>query len=148
MPRRKRYYTLRGPKFPLMFDERGHVQDSEMNTRDGIYDKVRENVKHIILTSPGERMFRPEFGGKFFELFRMNDPAGRQLRAKDIKEAIEQWEPHVAFEVLEVLEPTPNEQARGIAKTRLKIRIKKENVVTEMTIKNNSGSVEVDFENA
>jgi uncharacterized protein len=62
-------------------------------------DNVRESMRIILLTEPGERLMREEFGcGLRRYLFEPNTVATRQLIRERIIHAIGRWEPRVAVE--------------------------------------------------
>jgi phage baseplate assembly protein W len=59
-------------------------------------EKVRQSIKLILLTEPGERVMRPSFGcglGQF--LMEPNTIATRALIDAEVRQAIELWEPRV-----------------------------------------------------
>jgi phage baseplate assembly protein W len=71
-------------------------------------DHVRESMRIILLTEPGERLMREGFGcGLRRFLFEPNTAATRQLIRKRVTEAIQRWEPRVALEAVEV-DPDPD----------------------------------------
>lgn len=62
-------------------------------------DNVRESIRLILLTEPGERLMREEFGcGLRQFLFEPNTVTTRQLIRERIGKAIGRWEPRVALE--------------------------------------------------
>jgi phage baseplate assembly protein W len=66
-------------------------------------DNVRESIRLILLTEPGERLMREEFGcGLRRFLFEPNTVTTRQLIRDRIAQAIGRWEPRVALEAVEV----------------------------------------------
>jgi uncharacterized protein len=66
-------------------------------------DNVRESIRLILLTEPGERLMREEFGcGLRRFLFEPNTVTTRQLIRERIAQAIGRWEPRVALEAVEV----------------------------------------------
>jgi phage baseplate assembly protein W len=66
-------------------------------------DNVRESLRLILLTEPGERLMREEFGcGLRRFLFEPNTVTTRQLIRDRIAQAIGRWEPRVALEAVEV----------------------------------------------
>jgi phage baseplate assembly protein W len=66
-------------------------------------DNVRESIRLILLTEPGERLLREEFGcGLRRFLFEPNTVTTRQLIRDRIAQAIGRWEPRVAVEAVEV----------------------------------------------
>ena len=76
----------------------------------GAEENVRESIRVILLTEPGERLMRPGFGcGLRRFLFEPNTPTTRALIRERITRAISDWEPRVRLEAVEV-EPDPAEQ--------------------------------------
>jgi len=77
-------------------------------------DNVRESLRLILLTEPGERLMREEFGcGLRRYLFEPNTVTTRALIREQIKQAIARWEPRVRVDDVSV-EPDP-EDARVVA---------------------------------
>jgi len=66
-------------------------------------DNVRESIRIIRLTEPGERLLREEFGcGLRQFLFEPNTVTTRALIRDRITQAVGRWEPRVALEAVEV----------------------------------------------
>jgi uncharacterized protein len=66
-------------------------------------DNVRESIRVILLTEPGERLMREEFGcGLRGYLFEPNTVTTRQLIGERITQAIGRWEPRVAVQEVRV----------------------------------------------
>jgi len=66
-------------------------------------ENVRESIRVILLTEPGERVMRGEFGcGLKRFLFEPNTATTRQLIRERVTRAIGRWEPRVAVEAVEV----------------------------------------------
>ena len=66
---------------------------------------VRESIQLILLTEPGERLMREEFGcGLRRYLFEPNTTTTRELIRERIAHAISRWEPRVAVEEVIVSE--------------------------------------------
>jgi phage baseplate assembly protein W len=62
-------------------------------------DNVRESVRVILLTEPGERLMREEFGcGLRRFLFEPNTPTTRELIRERVSTAITRWEPRVTVD--------------------------------------------------
>lgn len=67
-------------------------------------DNVRESIQLILLTEPGERLMREQFGcGLRQYLFEPNTVATRQQIRDRIVKAIGRWEPRVAVQDVTVL---------------------------------------------
>ncbi|HTN84262.1 MAG TPA: GPW/gp25 family protein [Sorangium sp.] len=59
-------------------------------------EKVRESIRLILETEPGERIMRPTFGcGLRRYLMRPNTVATRALIQRDVERALRTWEPRV-----------------------------------------------------
>lgn len=72
-------------------------------------DHVRESIRLILLTEPGERLMREGFGcGLRQFLFEPNTITTRQLIRERITEAMKRWEPRVSVEAVDV-EPDPDD---------------------------------------
>lgn len=60
---------------------------------------VEEVFVNILLTRPGERLMRPEFGAGLVDFIHQpNNETTRQLMADVARKSIEQWEPRVIVE--------------------------------------------------
>lgn len=60
---------------------------------------VREVLLNILLTRPGERLMRPDFGAGLLDFIHQpNNETTRHLMADVARKSIEQWEPRVAIE--------------------------------------------------
>jgi phage baseplate assembly protein W len=82
-----------GLSFPPRVDASGRLAWSRGE------DNVREAIRIILLTEPGERLMREEFGcGLRRFLFEPNTPTTRQLIRDRIVQAIGRWEPRVALQ--------------------------------------------------
>ena len=91
-----------GPRFGTwpLFDgvsERGSL---ELSTDER---SVRESIYNILLTSPGERLMRPEFGaGLSTFVHRPNTTTTHKAIASAVERAIERFEPRVVLEEVDV----------------------------------------------
>lgn len=90
-----------GLSFPIRVDANGAL------ARSADEENVRESIRLILLTEPGERLMREEFGcGLRRFLFEPNTPTTRQLIRDRIIQALGRWEPRVALQDVAV-EPDP-----------------------------------------
>ena len=72
-------------------------------------DNVREAIRILLLTEPGERLLREEFGcGLRQFLFEPNTVTTRELIRQHIIQAIGRWEPRAAVEDVTVETDTQN----------------------------------------
>lgn len=66
-------------------------------------DSVRDVLWNILLTSPGERLMRPEFGAGLKQFIHQpNNETTRRLIADQAMKAIQQWEPRITLQDLRV----------------------------------------------
>ena len=87
------------PKLPLVYSAN---QGYQMNT--GFVELVLQNLKMIVLTSPGERIMDPEFGvGLKNFLFEQNVPAVHGEIAARIKKQVKKYLPSVGSNRLSLL---------------------------------------------
>lgn len=83
----------RGLAFPPRLDEEGRLAWSTGHR------SVRESIRIILTTEPGERLMLPSFGaGLRSFLFEPNTPATHRLIEERIVHALRRWEPRVAVE--------------------------------------------------
>ncbi|PWT83692.1 MAG: baseplate protein [Blastocatellia bacterium] len=83
-----------GWAFPIAF-ERGILGLAEHD------ESIRQSIRIILETAPGERVMRPDFGcGLHERVFAVNDSSTRGAVADDVREALLRWEPRI--EVLDV----------------------------------------------
>lgn len=86
----------RGWHFPPLLDPRGAVALT------GDEDEIEQAVQIILRTAPGQRLMRPDFGCRIFELvFAPNNDATAALAARYVSEALGQWEPRIRLEKVE-----------------------------------------------
>jgi phage baseplate assembly protein W len=89
---------LRGFAFPFQIDPTsGGVRMTSGR------EKIRDNIRHILLTSVGERVMRRSFGGGAHQL--LYDPNNEALRAivqHQVSKTIGQWEPRVLVQEMRV----------------------------------------------
>jgi phage baseplate assembly protein W len=92
-----------GPAFPLRVDGAGRMAWSRGE------DNVRQSIRILLLTEPGERLMREEYGcGLRRFLFEPNTPATRQLIQDRISRAIGRWEPRASVDNVQV-DPDPDD---------------------------------------
>ena len=80
------------------------------------FDQVRSNLKNLLLTKKGERIFQPEFGSGLHDL--LFNPATEKFEEdleNTINDAIAQWLPYIVVEDINIdisKEQTDNNQAK------------------------------------
>src|ERR1700748_427977 len=86
-----------GPGFPPRVGADGRLAWSEGE------DNVRESIRLILLTEPGERLMREEFGcGLRRYLFEPNTATTRALIKERIQNSLTRWEPRVRVDDVSV----------------------------------------------
>jgi phage baseplate assembly protein W len=91
-------YLGRGWSFPV---EPG--RDGRLDLASGP-EKVRQSIRIILETEPGERIMRPDFGcGLRRYLMRPNSVATRALIRHDVEVALATWEPRIALTSVDVV---------------------------------------------
>lgn len=104
-----------GVAFPVRVGPDGQIAMSA----DG--DNVRESIRVLLSTDPGERLMRPGYGGGLRALlFGPNTPATHRLIAERIGGALARWEPRVeAVDVSVVADPQDPTRAVATISYRL-----------------------------
>lgn len=96
----------RGISFPPRVGPDGRIAWSEGP------ENVREAIRVILLTRPGERQMLPEFGANLqASLFEPNTVATRRLIQEQILRSLKRWEPRVSVQTVTVDEDPA--EARG-----------------------------------
>ncbi len=105
-----------GWAFPVGVDARGRIALARRE-RD-----VEEAMQMILLTPPGQRVMRPEFGCRIHDLlFAPNDATTAGLAAYYVEEALGRWEPRI--DVTDVTAgPDPDNADRLLVEIRYQIK--------------------------
>lgn len=91
--RQRMAYLGQGFTFPLGIGQQGGLALSAEG------QSVRESIWLILLTEPGERLYRPEFGCRLVELaFTPINAETLMLMRIWVQEALELWEPRIELE--------------------------------------------------
>jgi phage baseplate assembly protein W len=104
-----------GISFPMRLGPDGRVAVSSGP------DNIREMIRVILLTEPGERLQLPEFGGgagRF--LFEPNTVGTRRRVQERIEESLRRWEPRIALQNVSVDED-PDDPQSAIATIRYQL---------------------------
>ncbi|GLS27840.1 GPW/gp25 family protein [Marinibactrum halimedae] len=74
-------------------------------------DSIRESLLNILLTRPGERLQRPDFGAGLLNfVHEPNNETTRHLMAGVIRKSLQLWEPRIVIEQVSV-SPSPQHPA-------------------------------------
>ena len=100
-----------GITLPIQRGEDGYFRQSFRT-----FDQDRSNLKNLLLTKKGERIFQPEFGSGLHDL--LFNPATEKFEEdleNTINDAIAQWLPYIVVEDINIdisKEQTDNNQAK------------------------------------
>ena len=95
----------RGIAWPMGVDHRGALRLTS-----GVAD-LDSSLRLVLITAPGERVMRPQFGCKIHDLvFEPVNANTLGLMAESVREALAQWEPRVTVEDVDPV-PDPNDPA-------------------------------------
>ena len=95
----------RGIMFPLRVDQSGSIAMTS-----GV-DDLDSSIRMVLATAPGERLMRPRFGCRIWELlFEPINANTMGLMAVAVRDALGQWEPRIAVDDVVI---SPDEAAQG-----------------------------------
>jgi len=109
----------RGFRFPMGVDHRGAIAMTS-----GPED-LDCSIRVVLATAPSERVMRPEFGCRIWDL--LFEPVNANtvgLMAQSVREAVSQWEPRV--EVVDVV-VTPDDDDASMVRIEVAYRVKATN---------------------
>jgi uncharacterized protein len=109
----------RGFHWPMQVDHTGSIR-----LTDGPADLDR-SMAVVLATAPGERVMRPQFGCRIWDL--LFEPVTANLlglMAQSVREALAQWEPRVT---VEQVEPVPDENDAALIVINVTYRVKATN---------------------
>ena len=109
----------RGILFPLRVDQSGSIALGRGA------DDIDASIRMAIITAPGERVMRPQFGCRIWDLlFEPINANTLGLMAEAVRDTVSQWEPRV---VLEDLEIDPDLAQPGRVMIRMAYRVRATN---------------------
>ena len=92
------------------------------------YDQVRHNLRNLLLTNVGERVYQPEFGSRLRELcFEQLDDTLPQRVEDEIRRAVNFWLPYVNIVQIETLTEEDN-------KSKIFVRVKFSTTLNSQTL--------------
>jgi uncharacterized protein len=101
---------------------------------------IRESLWNILLTAPGERLLRPEFGAGLARFIHQpNDETTRSLIAAAVRRAIERWEPRILLDGVEVV-MEPGVRTELAVSVRYRMRHGGQAGVAELRVRDTSPS--------
>ena len=117
-------FSGRGITFPMRVDQSGSISMGSGA------DDIDANLKVVLITAPGERVMRPQFGCRIWDLvFEPINANTLGLMAEAVKDAVSQWEPRV--DLLDVV-ITPDSGDIGRVLIEMKFRVKATNDVRNL----------------
>lgn len=112
-------FVGRGIRFPMGVDHRGGIALTSGP------EELDSSLRVILSTAPGERVMRPEFGCRIWDL--LFEPVNANtlgLMAQATREAVAQWEPRVELEEVEV---APDPRAPELVRIAVTYRVRDTN---------------------
>ncbi len=114
----------KGLAYPLQLNARGGLKESKFQ------QKVKESIRIILGTEPGERLMRPNFGCYLHSLiFAPNNTATANLAAHYVEDALTTWEPRIILEDVTVHNDHTNASLVIDVQYRLKATNEPQNLV-------------------
>lgn len=114
----------RGITFPMRVDQSGSIAMGNGA------DDIDANLKVVLITAPGERVMRPQFGCRIWDLvFEPINANTLGLMSEAVKDAVSQWEPRVDLVDVDV-QPDPAQPGR--VRIHLTYRVKATNDVRNL----------------
>jgi phage baseplate assembly protein W len=112
-------FVGRGFRFPMGVDHRGGIALT------GGVEDLDSSIRVVVSTAPGERVMRPAFGCKIWDLlFEPINANTLGYMAQAVREAIAQWEPRVETEAVEVV---PDVRDSGLVHIHVTYRVRSTN---------------------
>ena len=112
-------FVGRGFGWPMGVDHTGSIR-----LTDAVADVAR-SIEIVLMTAPGERVMRPQFGCRIWDLlFEPVTPNLLGLIAEAVRDALAQWEPRI--DVLNV-NPEPDPDDGGLVRVTIDYRVRATN---------------------
>jgi phage baseplate assembly protein W len=103
---RSREFLGQGLAFPIQIDPRGGIALAS-GERD-----IEQAIRIVLETVPGERVMRPQFGCRAWELvFAPRNAATRALLIHYVEQALARWEPRIEVREVRVLDDPAHDGA-------------------------------------
>jgi len=98
-------FVGRGISFPMRVDQSGAIAMTSGA------DDINSSLRMVLMTAPGERVMRPQFGCRIWDLlFEPVNATTLGLMAEYVRDAVSQWEPRVVLDSV-VVEPRQHDHA-------------------------------------
>ena len=125
-----------GVKLPLFVDS----VDGVFALSKDVEELAQQNLKTIILTSPGERMMVPDFGvGVRNYIFEQNTPGTQEILRTAIEQQVSKYASYIVIEELAISSPNvigalPNEKDQNAINIYIRFRVPAANIISNLTI--------------
>lgn len=109
-------FVGKGISFPMRVDQSGALALTSGGA------DIDGSLRMVLTTAPGERLMRPQFGCRIWDL--LFEPINANtigLMAESVKDAVSQWEPRVHLEDVQI-EPDPRDHSRVMINLKYKVR--------------------------
>ena len=107
----------RGISFPMRVDQSGAISLTAGA------DDIDASLRMVLITAPGERLMRPKFGCRIWDL--LFEPVNANtigLMAEAVRDAVSQWEPRVTLDDVEI-DPDPRDHSRVLINLKYRVRL-------------------------
>ena len=100
-----------GVEFPLDFSNEGFLRKTK-----NVRQQVKSNIRNLLLTSKGERVFQPNFGSDLKNiLFEQITPQSLSNVEDSIRQSLSTWLPYVRVANLVVVQDDRNPNQVGVS---------------------------------
>jgi len=109
-------FVGRGVSFPLRVDQSGSIAFTTGGA------DIDGSLRMILMTAPGERLMRPQFGCRIWDL--LFEPVNANtigLMSEAVRDAVSQWEPRVDLDEV-TIDPDPADSAKVIINLTYRVR--------------------------
>ena len=119
LPDRDPSFVGRGFSWPMEVDHTGSIMLTA-----GAEDLDR-SIRIVLLTAPGERVMRPQFGCRMWDLlFEPVTPNLLGLIAESVRDALAQWEPRIE---VEDVTPAADDDDSALVRIQISYRVRATN---------------------
>lgn len=121
-PESSRYdysFVGRGFSWPMSVDHTGSIKLTDSA------DDLDRSITIVLLTAPGERVMRPQFGCRIWDLlFEPITPNLLGLISEAVRDALAQWEPRIT---VEQVTPVADDEESGMVRIQIAYRVRATN---------------------
>ncbi|SOD70949.1 hypothetical protein SAMN05892883_0568 [Jatrophihabitans sp. GAS493] len=112
-------FVGRGFSWPMEVDQTGSIKLTDTA------EDIDRSIQIVLLTAPGERLMRPQFGCRIWDL--LFEPITANLLgliAEAVRDALAQWEPRIE---VEEVEPSADDDEAGLVRIKIAYRVRATN---------------------